>query len=324
MQKGDTKAAIKSLEDASDGSYLNPDEVIGYSTVRQLLESKHPEGDCVYVEASSIFAGSEILVSHLGAEVLGCPIGNDDYERKWVEHKVDKWIKMINNGEDTRPIKISSPLVMNYERALTELLYERNRGTIDAVRASQEFITRDHASVILMSLDVPAAFDSLSHDSVRKTLLRGKVSESLVTRILAALISRRNLFFGENDNLMFMGEGIPQGSPLSSVLYMIVIRNIFENLGLGSRLLDTFYADDINISFKIRNQTKSVNFNSHRMQTAKKDRGYHVRLIFLQEYSREISCESYDLFTNRLSPKYDMAKAKELAKKEIKTLIRAI
>ncbi|KAI0988838.1 hypothetical protein GJ496_006693 [Pomphorhynchus laevis] len=42
MQKGDTKATIKSLEDASDGSYLNPDEVIGSSTVRQLLESKHP------------------------------------------------------------------------------------------------------------------------------------------------------------------------------------------------------------------------------------------------------------------------------------------
>ncbi|KAI0982384.1 hypothetical protein GJ496_006670 [Pomphorhynchus laevis] len=50
MQKGDTKAAIKSLEDASDGSYLNPDEVIGSSSVRQLLESKHPEGDRVYVE----------------------------------------------------------------------------------------------------------------------------------------------------------------------------------------------------------------------------------------------------------------------------------
>ncbi|KAI0986126.1 hypothetical protein GJ496_006997 [Pomphorhynchus laevis] len=90
MQKGDTKAAIKSLEDASDGSYLNPDDFIGSSTVRQLLESKHPEGDRVYVEARSIFAGSEIIVSHLGAKVLGCPIGYGDYERKWVEHKVDK------------------------------------------------------------------------------------------------------------------------------------------------------------------------------------------------------------------------------------------
>ncbi|KAI0989444.1 hypothetical protein GJ496_007043 [Pomphorhynchus laevis] len=111
MQKGDTKAAIKSLEDASGGSYLNPDDFIGSSTVRQLLESKHPEGDRVYVEGvmtcphpnllpfhpvmfdkidaetRSIFAGSEILVSHLGAEVLGCPIGYGDYERKWVEHK---------------------------------------------------------------------------------------------------------------------------------------------------------------------------------------------------------------------------------------------
>ncbi|KAI0988292.1 hypothetical protein GJ496_003162 [Pomphorhynchus laevis] len=87
MQNGDTKAAIKSLEDASGGSYLNPDDFIGSSTVRQLLESKHPEGDRVYEEARSIFAGSEILVSHLGAEVLGCPIGYGDYERKWVEHK---------------------------------------------------------------------------------------------------------------------------------------------------------------------------------------------------------------------------------------------
>ncbi|KAI0979078.1 hypothetical protein GJ496_000216 [Pomphorhynchus laevis] len=46
-------------------------------------------------KARSIFAGSEILVSHLGAEVLGCPIRYDDYERKWVEHNVGKLSKMV-------------------------------------------------------------------------------------------------------------------------------------------------------------------------------------------------------------------------------------
>ncbi|KAI0981456.1 hypothetical protein GJ496_007124 [Pomphorhynchus laevis] len=147
MQKGDTKAAIKSLEDASGGSYLNPDEFIGSSTVRQLLESKHPEGDRVYVEgvmtcphpnllpfhpkcqlisrsnndiARSIFAGSEILVSHLGAEVLGCPIGYGDYERKWVEHKLPlRYGGLGISLPDTRP-----ELNLKYSIRLCSILSE--------------------------------------------------------------------------------------------------------------------------------------------------------------------------------------------------------
>ncbi|KAI0980849.1 hypothetical protein GJ496_000190 [Pomphorhynchus laevis] len=64
MQKGDTKAAIKSLEDASGGSYLNPDDFIGSSTVRQLLESKYPEGDRVYVEGVMTCPHPNLLPFH--------------------------------------------------------------------------------------------------------------------------------------------------------------------------------------------------------------------------------------------------------------------
>ncbi|KAI0989943.1 hypothetical protein GJ496_004243 [Pomphorhynchus laevis] len=64
MQNGDTKAAIKSLEDASGGSYLNPDDFIGSSTVRQLLESKHPEGDRLYVEGVMTCPHPNLLPFH--------------------------------------------------------------------------------------------------------------------------------------------------------------------------------------------------------------------------------------------------------------------
>ncbi|KAI0981149.1 hypothetical protein GJ496_002277 [Pomphorhynchus laevis] len=122
IQKGDTKAAIKSLEDASGGSYLNPDDFIGSSTVRQLLESKHPEGDRVYVEGVMTCPHPNLLPFHL----VMSPYLNADITFCFDCYHFAIDFHILIGGKATQPERLS-PQSMKIQSIQPRIVGERNK-----------------------------------------------------------------------------------------------------------------------------------------------------------------------------------------------------
>jgi ribonuclease HI len=96
-------------------------------------------------------------------------------------------------------------------------------------------------------LDVKGAFDHVSKNRLIQILANLKLPLSLINWISSFLADRTiRLTFDNNiEEFKPISTGIPQGSPISPILFLIYIRDLFKNLNINIKPLS--YMDDISL-----------------------------------------------------------------------------
>jgi Reverse transcriptase (RNA-dependent DNA polymerase)/Endonuclease-reverse transcriptase len=94
-------------------------------------------------------------------------------------------------------------------------------------------------------LDVKGAFDHVAKNQLLVILQKLRLPISLIAWVSSFLADRelRLSFDGQIENFSKIETGIPQGSPISPILFLIYIRDLFPSLASSVRVLS--YMDDI-------------------------------------------------------------------------------
>ena len=98
----------------------------------------------------------------------------------------------------------------------------------------------------LLLLDVSGAFDNVSHERLLHNLRSREVDERLVRWIASFLSNRRTRIAmdGSTSEEYSVETGIPQGSPLSPILYIFYNAGLIEQCTVGNGTATTGYIDD--------------------------------------------------------------------------------
>jgi exonuclease III len=102
----------------------------------------------------------------------------------------------------------------------------------------------------LLSLDISGAFDYVSHDRLLHNLRKRKIPEEIVKWVRSFLTDRTTtikLFEGESEQLR-VETGIPQGSPVSPILFLFFIADLLEITNNEAlQVSSAGFVDDVNI-----------------------------------------------------------------------------
>lgn len=114
-------------------------------------------------------------------------------------------------------------------------------------RIQETWNTKKIASLLL--LDVAGAFDNVVHEQLLHNLRKGKIDEQIIKWIASFLTNRTNILkTGEfTSDLNKIASGIPQGSPLSRILYLFYNADLLENINQHDSSSSLGYIDDIGI-----------------------------------------------------------------------------
>ncbi|KAI0983385.1 hypothetical protein GJ496_011673 [Pomphorhynchus laevis] len=94
MLRGNIGGAVRTLDGkALFGKCLKLNEKVGQLTVKQALSEKHPHGVNLHEEVKID------SVTNTGVEVLGCPIGSAEYEKSWLDDKIENWMMIQRLAE---------------------------------------------------------------------------------------------------------------------------------------------------------------------------------------------------------------------------------
>lgn len=101
----------------------------------------------------------------------------------------------------------------------------------------------------LLLLDVAGAFDNVVHQRLLQNLRKRRVGEMLVQWIASFLTDRTTILkTGEyTTEQLHITSGIPQGSPLSAILYLFYNADLLENINSQPHACSLGYVDDIGI-----------------------------------------------------------------------------
>ena len=113
---------------------------------------------------------------------------------------------------------------------------------------------RTNRKIFAAFLDIKKAYDSVPHAKIVERLRDAGVKEEIV-RIVADLLSHRTTtVYGSTVNI---GRGVPQGDPLSPLLFIIMMQPMSEMLASipeggvvlpgGLTIKDLLYADDVSL-----------------------------------------------------------------------------
>jgi hypothetical protein len=109
-------------------------------------------------------------------------------------------------------------------------------------------------------LDIKRAFDHVSKNRLLSTLKKLRLLLFLISWISLFLNNRtlRFSFDSQIEDFLPINTGIPQGSPILPILFLIYIRNLFDTPQASSSLVKYIsYIDDISIT------TKSINLRKN-------------------------------------------------------------
>lgn len=101
----------------------------------------------------------------------------------------------------------------------------------------------------LLQLDIAGAFDNVDHFRLVSALARHGFPESilrLVESFLASRSTRLRIDGGETKERR-VRRGVPQGSPLSPILFILFTASLYTELGAAPGLLTVGFADDTNL-----------------------------------------------------------------------------
>ena len=111
----------------------------------------------------------------------------------------------------------------------------------------------------MVLLDVKGAYDRISPNRLVQICLDLGLPQSLCKWIESFLKNRRVqlVFDGQTQNLIEVETGIPQGSPVSPILFLIYTRELALASKLQEKGLILSYVDDISISITSKNSYKN-------------------------------------------------------------------
>jgi retron-type reverse transcriptase len=104
------------------------------------------------------------------------------------------------------------------------------------------------ATTSLLQLDIKGAFDTVNHIRLLDTLRQAGYPMWIVRWVRSFLETRtaRLRFDGETTQPFNLLAGVPQGSPLSPILFILYIASLYEAIRVDGVLVVGF-ADDINL-----------------------------------------------------------------------------
>ena len=102
----------------------------------------------------------------------------------------------------------------------------------------------------MLSLDLAGAFDNVLHQTLIDTLRQKQLPPRVLAGVECFLYTRRTriAFAGYQSDWIYTGKGIPQGSPLSLILFLFYISGLLERYNrLQDNLLRFGFIDNINL-----------------------------------------------------------------------------
>lgn len=176
--------------------------------------------------------------------------------------------KTVKQPKDTRPINLINTRAKLFDKMvntrLTYLLednkmlddqqfgFRRNKQTLSSMLVLNKdildaFDRKSH--VQLISFDIYKAFDRVWPETVLKALQKYKIGGRIYSYISSFLEKRfYNVAIGLTISDEFYTElGVPQGSPLSSTLFLIAFQGLLDELKLIKDVKYSAYADDLMI-----------------------------------------------------------------------------
>jgi len=118
-------------------------------------------------------------------------------------------------------------------------------------------------------MDVKGAYDHVAKYRLYKILQDLKLPINLISWVSAFLVNRllRLAFDGQTQEFTTINSGVPQGSPVSPILFLIYIRDLFKS----SDVVWISYVDDVSITVT----SSSIKKNIKMLEAAAK-RLYHL------------------------------------------------
>jgi hypothetical protein len=105
-------------------------------------------------------------------------------------------------------------------------------------------------------LDIKGAFDHVSQNQLLAVLQKLGLPSSLISWVQSFLTNRilRLSFDSQTEEFCKIAAGIPQGSPISPILFLIYIRPLFES----TTSFSLSYMDDLSISVSSTSLKKNI------------------------------------------------------------------
>ncbi len=184
-----------------------------------------------------------------------------------IHKKAEKYKK-----ENYRPISLLSCMGKVMERVIYNEIYEyceernlltsknsgfkKGDGTVNRLLALTDAIYRslgDGTDVLLVFLDITKAFDRVYHRGLINKLEAFGVSGSLLKWLESYLSNRsqRVVINGKDSNWRSINAGVPQGSILGPLLFLIYVNDLVDGLSSDQSM----YADDTSLIKPLRNNS---------------------------------------------------------------------
>jgi hypothetical protein len=174
------------------------------------------------------------------------------------------------NAENWRPITIGSAIQRLFHRVLLKRLksqiglsmhqrgFVNTDGTLANILILDQYITErtlKGKAYSVISLDVRKAFDTVSHNSIRRAMERFRLHPIIASYIMSTFSSTTTIKVGnEQTRPLRIMRGVRQGDPLSPLLFNMVVDELLEkvnsnfrggSLPHGSHCAAMAFADDL-------------------------------------------------------------------------------
>lgn len=157
-----------------------------------------------------------------------------------------------------RPIAIGEPILLVLHKILTKQLFEqvhisdaqfafKKNAHVLCLAKAEEYRSQGLA---LTTIDIKNAFNSVPHEAIKHALLRNGVSNLFISYVLAFLNERHCRFAAKIE------AGVPQGDPLSMLLFCLVIDPTLTKISAKYKGLG--YADDMVVAHPPNISSQSI------------------------------------------------------------------